>query len=47
MRTHRAGRWVVGVFIVAAVAIGALGVGSRLTTQEVDWTAPASQFVAR
>ena len=47
MRTHKAGRWVVGVFMLAAVALGALGVGSHSTLSEYDWAAPVSQFVAR
>jgi hypothetical protein len=47
MRTHRAGRWVVGVFVVAAVAFGALGIGGHRTVDENDWTAPVSQVVAR
>jgi hypothetical protein len=47
MRTHKAGRWVVGVFVVAAVAFGALGIGSHRALDEADWTAPVSQVVAR
>jgi hypothetical protein len=47
MRNHRAGRWVVGVFVLAAVAFGVLGVGSHGTSNEADWTAPVSQVVAR
>jgi len=38
---------VVGVFILAAVALGTLGVGSYRTLDEWDWSAPVSQFVAR
>jgi hypothetical protein len=47
MRTHKAGRWVVGVFVVAAVALGIAGVGSHRTASDFDWTAPVGQFVAR
>jgi hypothetical protein len=47
MRTHKAGRWVVGVFVLAAVAFSALGVGSHRSLEEWDWSAPVSQFVAR
>jgi hypothetical protein len=38
---------VVGVLVVAAVALGALGQGSQMTLSEFDWAAPISQFVAR
>ena len=48
MKTRRVGRWVVVCFVLAAVAFGALGVGSHRTlSDDIDWTAPVSQFVAR
>lgn len=47
MRTHRAGRWLVGVFVVAAVAFGVIAGGAGRTLSEYDWTAPISHFVAR
>jgi hypothetical protein len=38
---------VVGVFVIAAVVFGVIGVGSSRTLDETDWTAPVSQVVAR
>jgi hypothetical protein len=38
---------VVGVFVIAAVAFGLIGVGSPRTASDFDWTAPVGQFVAR
>lgn len=47
MRTHKTGRWVVGLFVLAAVTFGLAGVGSPRTASDWDWNAPVSQFVAR
>ena len=47
MRTHKVGRWVVGVFVLAVVSFGIAGIGSGKTLSEYDWQAPVSQFVAR
>lgn len=48
MKAHKAGRWVAGVLMLAAVALGAVvGSQSHQTTSEWEWTAPASQIVAR
>jgi hypothetical protein len=47
MMNHKAGRWLVGVFVVATMAFGVVGVGSGRTLSEYEWNAPVSQFVAR
>jgi hypothetical protein len=38
---------VVGVLVVAAMAVGALGIGGHRTSDDMDWTAPVSQVVTR
>jgi hypothetical protein len=47
MKTHKVARWVVGAVAVAAVAFSAFWPVFHGTTEDVDWTAPAAQIVAR
>jgi hypothetical protein len=47
MKTHRLGRWVVGAVAVVAFAFLAIAPQAGATVNEVDWTAPAGQIVAR
>jgi len=47
MKTHRLGRWVVGAVALAAIAVAAIAIKPGATVNEVDWTAPAGQIVAR
>ena len=47
MRTHRLSRWVVGAVAMAAVAVLAFGPWSGATVNDIEWTAPVGQVVAR
>jgi hypothetical protein len=47
MKTHRLRRWVVGAVAVAAFALLAIVPRAGATVDEVDWTAPVGQIVAR
>jgi hypothetical protein len=47
MKTHRLRRWVVGAVAVAAFALLAIAPRAGATVNEVEWSAPAGQIVAR
>lgn len=47
MSKKKIGRWVAGLSVLAAVAVGSLAGVPRYEAQEIEWTAPASQTVAR
>ncbi len=47
MRSKRLGRWVAGMAVLAVVGFGAVSGGSVYQTQDIDWTAPVIQTVAR
>jgi len=47
MKTHRLGRWVVGAVAVAAFALLAIAPRTGATVNDIEWTAPVGQIVAR